>query len=169
MSDDNRSWADTVTDTARSAADKARSAAPETYDRAAQTANYAGERIREHPFSASIAVAVLGYVLGFLLHHQWSDTDSAGYSRRRDSRSWRSRDSRSWTDAAADTARSAADRARSAAPGTYNRAGQAANSVGQSIRQYPLSVSLGIVTLLGYGLSLLARQWRMTSEFDQRR
>jgi ElaB/YqjD/DUF883 family membrane-anchored ribosome-binding protein len=160
MSDNNRSWTDTVTDTASSAADRARSAAPETYDRAEQTVNYAGESIRQHPIAASIAVAVLGYVLGFLLHHQGSDTDSARYSR--------GRDSRSWTDTATGTARSAADRMRSAAPETYSRAGQAANSVGESIRQYPMSVSVGIATLLGYGLSLLARRWPTTSEFDRR-
>jgi len=144
MSDDNRSWTDNTSGTAHSAA-------PETYDLAAQAANYVYESIRQHPVSGSAAGAVLGYVLGFLLHHRRADDDSSSYSH--------DRDIRRWTDAAADTALSAANRARSAAPATYNRAAQAKDSVDGSIREYALSGSVAAV-LLGFGLGYLSRRRR---------
>jgi hypothetical protein len=148
MSDYNRSWTDTAADTARSAADRARSAAPEIYDRSAQAANYVSGSIREHPLSASAVLPLLGYALGFLLHHQWSDTGSARYS------------STSWTDAAANTAQSAADRARSAAPEIYDRSAQAINSRGGSIGLFGLAAA----ALLGYALGLLSKSDQHTKD-----
>ena len=136
-----KSWTDTAADTARSAADKARSYAPQTYDRSVQAANYVSGSIREHPLSASAVLPLLGYVLGFLLHHQSSASGSASYS------------SRSWTEDAADTAPSAADRARSAAPEAYDRAAQAINSAGGSIGLSGLVAA----ALLGYALGLVSK------------
>jgi ElaB/YqjD/DUF883 family membrane-anchored ribosome-binding protein len=145
LKDTAKSVADTAAETARSAADTARSYAPETYDRTAQAANYVSESIREHPWSASAVLPLLGYMLGFLLHHQWSDTGSTRYS------------GRSWTDtaastaqSAADTVRSAADRSRSAAPETYDRLAQAVNSRGGRIGL----VSVVAAVVIGYALGL---------------
>jgi len=132
-----KSWADTTADTARSAADRARSYAPKTYDGSVQAANYVSGSVRDHPLSASAVLPLLGYVLGFLLHHQSSDAGSARYS------------SRGLTEDAADTAQSAADRARSAAPETYDRTAQAVDSGGGS------SIGLlGLVAAIGLGYAL---------------
>jgi hypothetical protein len=136
MSEETRSW---VASTAGSAVDKVRDAAPETYDRAAQAANYVGESIRQYPVAGTVAGALVGYGLGFLLHHQWSSTDSARYIRGGDDRSR----------TASNTADSAEDRARSAARETYNRAARAKDSA----TQYAL-----VVALLSCALGFLAKR-----------
>ena len=134
-----KSWADTTADTARSAADRARSYAPKTYDGSVQAANYVSGSVRDHPLSASAVLPLLGYVLGFLLHHQSSDAGPARYS------------SGSLTEAAADTAQLAADRARSAAPAAYDRTAQAVDTGGGGIGLFGLVAAIG----LGYALGLV--------------
>jgi len=104
-----------------------------------QAANYVSGSVREHPLSASAVLPLVGYLLGFLLHHQSSDSGSASYS------------GRSLTDAAADTAQSAADRVRSAAPETYDRTAHAVNAGGASIGLLGLAAAIG----LGYALGLV--------------
>jgi len=148
MSDDNNGWTGVTSGTSPSAA-------PETYDLAAQIANCVYQSIRQHPVSGSAAGVMLGYALGFLLHHQRSNDGSSSDSRDQDVRSWR--------DAAADTARSVAGTARSTAPATYDRAAQAKDSFDGSIRQYALSGSVA-AALLGFGLGYLSRRGRRDAE-----
>jgi len=104
-----------------------------------QAASYVTDSVREHPVSASAVLPLLGYLLGFLVHHQSSDAGSTSYS------------GRSLTEAAADTAQSVADRARSIAPETYDRTAQAGNAGGASIGLLGLVAAIG----LGYALGLV--------------
>ena len=134
-----KGWADTTADTARSAADRARTYAPKTYDGSVQAANYVSGSIREHPLSASAVLPLLGYVLGFLLHHQSSDAGAVRYN------------GGNVTEAAADAAQAVADRARSAAPATYDRAAQTETAGGGSIGLFGLLAAIG----LGYALGLV--------------
>ncbi len=149
MSSGTRSWTDTVAAIAGSAAEKARATAPETYDRAAQAANYLGESIRQYPIAGSVGGALLGYGLGFLLHHQWSHLGSA--------RHINDEDGRSWTDTASNKAHSAAEIARPQAAATYDRAAQAKDYVSGSMTQYALAGS-AVVALIGYALGLVTRR-----------
>jgi len=174
--DYNRSWTeppprsrtDTIADTPRSYADRARSYAPKTYDRSVQAANYVGGSIREHPFSASAVLPLLGYVLGFLLHHQSSDVGSESASPRDQAvnRGVPIYSDRSRTDAAANAAQSVADRARPAATETYDRSAQAMNSVAGSIGLAGLIAA----AVLGYALGLVQKsdqEQRARGEWDR--
>jgi ElaB/YqjD/DUF883 family membrane-anchored ribosome-binding protein len=148
-----KGWADTTAGSACWAAERARSYAPKTYDGSVQAANYVSGSIREHPWSASAILPVLGYIVGFLLHHEWSDAGTAKY--------------RSRTDAAANTAQSAADVVRSDADRTcsagtksHDRAAKAVNSVGGA----------GLFSLLvaaAVGLALGAVDWKRVQPDDR--
>ncbi len=160
---ESKSWTDTAVNTARSAADTARSAAPEMYDRSADAVDYemydrsadavdyASRSIQEYPLPASVAMALLGYAVGFLFHHQWFEDSPSRSGRWRNGRRWSNRD-RDWTDAAANTA-------RSAAPELYDRSADAVHYASRSIQEYPLSGSVAMA-LLGYAIGVLFHhQW----------
>ncbi len=88
---DNRSWSDTAADTGRSAADRARLSAPQTYDTGSNAPDYVSQSVQQYPLSGLVIAALLGYVIGFLLHHQ-----SFGGGTSRNGRGWSNRGARQY-------------------------------------------------------------------------